>query len=206
MIVVINSGIGNIGAILNMLNKSGHTATPVTTPDQLSSATHIILPGVGAFDHGVSRLSQAGFMDSLESARSRGCAIMGICLGMQLFTERSDEGQLRGFGWIPGETVRFGLSPEMGRQHRIPNMGWSPVNVRQPVPLFTDAAEEQRFYFVHSYRVRCTVESDVAATSVHGVEFVAAVQRDNVVGVQFHPEKSHRYGMQLLDHFARWKP
>jgi len=206
MIAIVDAGLGNIAAIATMLRRLGHPTRVAADPAQLDDASHAILPGVGAFDHGRASLDRTGFVPALEALRDRGQPVLGICLGMQLLTRRSDEGRLPGLGWIAGETLSFALDDAARRRLRIPHMGWNSLEVRAPGPLLTDLPAEHRFYFVHSYRVHCDDPADIAATAWHGHDFVASFRRGNVLGTQFHPEKSHRFGLHLLDRFARWRP
>jgi len=206
VIAIIDAGLGNIAAIATMLRRLGHTAQCVRDPAALAGASHAILPGVGAFDRGRTLLDQGGFIPALTAMRERGQPILGICLGMQLLTRRSDEGSLTGLGWIPGETLHFDLDAATRQRLRVPHMGWDSIKITNPGPLFDDWPGPHRFYFVHSYRVTCDDPADVVATAWHGHDFVACFRRGTVLGTQFHPEKSHRHGLQLLDRFARWRP
>jgi len=206
MIAIVDAGLGNIAAIATMLRRLGHPARIAKDPAELDGASHAILPGVGAFDRGKTLLDQGGFIPALTALRDRGQPILGICLGMQLLTRRSDEGQLPGLGWIPGETLRFDLDAQARQRLRIPHMGWNHIQVLQSEPLFDGHQEDRRFYFIHSYRVSCEDPHDIVATAWHGHDFVAVFRRATVLGTQFHPEKSHRHGLKLLDRFARWRP
>jgi len=202
MIVVADYGMGNIGSIVNMIKKVGGRATVARGPDDLLAADKLILPGVGAFDHGMEHLERLGYADALtRKVVDEGTPILGICLGIQLFTRRSEEGERPGLGWIAADTIRFRLN-EGRRDLKIPHMGWSPIRVRQPHPLFPDPDEPRRFYFVHSYHVVCDDPADVLATATYGIEFTAAAAHGHIIGTQFHPEKSHRYGMALVRHFV----
>jgi glutamine amidotransferase len=159
---------------------------------------------VGAFDTGCRLLDSLGFIPVLNQlAFERRIPILGICLGMQLMTLRSDEGTMAGLGWVDAETLRFDFDEATRQRLRIPHMGWDDVVIVTPGQLFNDWQGEARFYFVHSYRVICRDPGDVVAMGHHGHEFVAAFQHGNIMGVQFHPEKSHRFGMELLKRFAR---
>jgi imidazole glycerol-phosphate synthase subunit HisH len=202
MISIADFGMGNIGSIANMLKKVGVEVAVVTQPDGLRAAEKIILPGVGAFDAAVSRIRDNGWWPVLKAkVIEERTPILGICLGMQLVMDSSEEGVLPGFGWVPGKVVRF--TDDLGV--RIPHMGWNNVVVARDCPLVEGLAamDDCRFYFVHSYRVHCRDAHDAVLNAHYGVDFDAAVQRENVLGVQFHPEKSHRYGMALLRNFAR---
>lgn len=201
-IAIVDYGVGNLGSIQNMLRKAGFSATISADVETIKQADKLILPGVGAFDHAMGKLRESGLAEVIDTkVREERTPILGLCLGVQLFTEGSDEGRLPGLGWLPARTVRFDLD-NGGERLTIPHMGWNHVCIRKPTVMFDTVEESPRFYFVHSYHVACRDDADVLATTVHGREFVAAVERDNIVGVQFHPEKSHRFGMALLRHFA----
>ncbi len=202
MIVVVDYGMGNIGSIVNMIKKVGGRAEVARGPDDLRRADKLILPGVGAFDHGMAGLHRLGYVDVLnERVLEARTPILGICLGIQLFTRRSEEGERPGLGWIEADTVRFRF-PDARPALKVPHMGWSPIRVVRPHPLFADPEAERRFYFVHTYHVVCDAPADVLATATYGTEFTAAVARGNVIGTQFHPEKSHRFGKDLMRHFV----
>lgn len=202
MIVVVDYGMANVGSVLNMLRKAGAEAIATADRDTIAAAGRMILPGVGAFDSAMRRLNELGLVDVLmEVAVRRRVPTLGICLGMQLMLDGSEEGQLPGLGWIRGRARRF-TAADMGEDLRVPHMGWNELSLRKPSRLFEGAEERQRFYFVHSYRAVCEDPADVLATTRYGCEFVSAMERGNVAGVQFHPEKSHRFGLRLLKAFA----
>ncbi len=202
LIAIVDYGMGNIGSIRNMLRKVGAPAVIASAPADLERATKIILPGVGAFDQGMEKLESSGFRQALDRlVLEHKRPILGICLGMQLFTRASEEGRRPGLGWVPGETVRF-QSERLPRGLHIPHMGWNAVMVRKTSPLFDGLTEEQRFYFLHSYHVVCTEQDDVLTETVHGYPFTSSYARGNIIGAQFHPEKSHRFGMEFLRRFA----
>ena len=190
---------GNLASIRNMLKKLGFEALITGTPADLERASHLILPGVGAFDTGMRSLEERGLLPVLEQrVLSDNIPILGICLGMQLLSRSSAEGERRGLGWIDADTVAFDFSN--GENLRVPHMGWNAVTPTADCELL-DRSTEQRFYFVHSYHVRCDCPEDVAAISRYGIDVTAVVRRGNIVGAQFHPEKSHRFGMQFLSKF-----
>lgn len=202
MIVIVDYGMGNVGSIKNMLKKIGAQAIISADVAEIERAEKIILPGVGAFDTGMRHLHEAGLIGVLnEKTLNRRTPTLGICLGMQLLAERSEEGDLPGLGWIEGESRRFRFD-DANATLKVPHMGWNTVCAVERDSLFKDLDDEARFYFVHSYYVVCRSEADVLATSRHGREFVSAVQKDNVMGTQFHPEKSHKFGMRLLKNFV----
>ncbi|MDD3334861.1 MAG: imidazole glycerol phosphate synthase subunit HisH [Eubacteriales bacterium] len=202
MIGVLDYGIGNIGSILNMLKKVGAQACAVTTADELSACDKLILPGVGAFDQGMALLEKSGMRPALDDAAASGKPLLGICLGMQMLGRSSEEGTGQGLCYIPFDLKRFQLPdhPEL----KVPHMGWDFVATVQPDDAFVKGLEQPaRFYFVHSYYAVCDDPSDVLFQCDYGLSFAAAVHRGNVWGTQFHPEKSHRFGMRLLTNFAK---
>jgi glutamine amidotransferase len=200
MITIINYGMGNLGSIANMLKKVGAEAIVASDPAAIAGAEKLILPGVGAFDHGMKGLNN-GWIDGLnEAVLVRGVPVLGICLGMQLLCKSSEEGRLPGLGWIDARVERFHVAAEANL--KIPHMGWNNVTAAKPNPVLPTGQIEQRFYFVHSYHVVCSNPEDVLATAHYGYDFAAAINQGNVFGVQFHPEKSHRFGMELIKNFA----
>ena len=200
MIHIVNYGLGNLGSIQNMLKKVGAESSITSSPADLKNAEKIILPGVGAFDSGMRQIRERGFEDILiQKAAVEKKPILGICLGMQLLTEGSEEGQLKGLGLIAAKTKKFTPSDTI----KVPHMGWNTVKIIKSSPLVDQLPEETRFYFVHSYYVSCQNPEDVLMTTFHGHEFDAAFEKDNIMGVQFHPEKSHKFGMILLSEFAK---
>jgi glutamine amidotransferase len=204
MIVIVDYGVGNLGSILNMLKKIGAEAVISADPGEIAQANKLILPGVGAFDHGMQNLYQRNLVAALNnSVLQQRIPILGICLGMQLFTIGSEEGQLPGLGWINARTIRFG-SGKQNHGIRVPHMGWNSPRVVRPGVLFRDTGEDMRYYFVHSYHAICNEKIDVTTVTTYGSEFVSSFERRNVLGVQFHPEKSHKFGMRVLENFVTW--
>ena len=205
MIAIIDYGMGNPASIRNMLGRLGHRAELVRSPAEAKNATRFVLPGVGAFDEGMNRLTESGWAEFLKcDLVGAGVPLLGICLGMQLLFRTSEEGRLPGLCLIDGEVVRFNFSMHPEPLPRIPHMGWRTVRpLIAGASLFAGLEEDARFYFVHSYHCRCSQTEFAAAEAVHGYPFTCAVRRDRLHGVQFHPEKSHRFGMRLLDNFAR---
>lgn len=201
MITIIDYGMGNIGSIANMFRKVGVTTQVAKTPNDLEQATAIVLPGVGAFDHGINNLATTGMRDPLDQrVLVDKIPVLGICLGMQLMTAGSQEGVLPGLGWIQGTCQRFQFPENINL--KIPHMGWNTAQPKKPSTLFDSQAAPSRFYFVHSFRLVETAAEDILTTTVYGDPFVSGFQRDNITGFQFHPEKSHRYGIALLKNFA----
>ncbi len=201
MITIVDYGLGNLGSILNMLRKVGVAAELTGEPERVAKAEKLILPGVGAFDNGMENLARLGLIDILnDRVCGQHIPILGICLGAQLLTRRSEEGHRSGLGWIEADTIRF-FSRVAVQGFKVPHMGWSDLTTSKPSPLFVENTE-QRFYFVHSYHFHCDRSEDTLATADYGYSFTAAFSRGNVYGVQFHPEKSHKFGMELLRRFA----
>jgi glutamine amidotransferase len=202
LIAIVDYGVGNVKSIANMLNRIGVASRLVSRPEELSTATKIILPGVGAFDAAMRALRERGMIEPLcEEVLSHNVPVLGICLGMQLLADSSEEGDLAGLGWIGGCSRRLAF-PESAASLKVPHMGWNVVTPQRESSLLSPVPEPRRFYFVHAYHLVCAQAEDVLATTTYGVEFVSAVARDNVYGVQFHPEKSHKYGMAFLKAFA----
>lgn len=202
MIAIVDYDMGNVGSVANMLRRVGATDVVLTRdPAILERAEKLILPGVGSFDTGMSHLESFGLLDVLDRrVNHEGTPLLGICLGMQLLCDSSEEGMRPGLGWVDARARRFAFAPEHGL--KVPHMGWSYVRVRRSNPLLPEGGRA-RFYFVHSYYVEVSSPNDVIATAVYGGEFACAMQNGNVMGVQFHPEKSHRFGMALLERFVR---
>ena len=197
---VLDYGVGNIGSILNMLKKVGAQGMPVRTAPELQSCDRLILPGVGRFDAGMALLKQSGLRAPLDCAVAAGVPLLGICLGMQMLGRRSEEGPGEGLGYLPFDLRRFRVEAPL----KVPHMGWDAVTLTQPDALLCQGLEsEPRFYFVHSYYAVCDDPGDVLMTCDYGGPFAAAVHRGHVWGTQFHPEKSHRFGMRLIANFTK---
>jgi glutamine amidotransferase len=200
MITIVDYGIGNLGSIANMFKRIGAPAEVTGDPARIAAAGKILLPGVGAFDSAIERIDAARLRPVLHrKALEDRIPILGICLGMQLLTRGSEEGRLPGLGWIAADTVRFPALAGL----KVPHMGWNLVRQTRPSALTAGLGSDARFYFVHSYHVRADDPRDAILRVHHGVEFDAAIQSGNIYGAQFHPEKSHRFGMQLLTNFAK---
>lgn len=200
MIAIIDYGIGNIGSIKNMLHKIGCRDVDFTSsPESLISADKIILPGVGSFDAGIEMLNKSGMREELDyQVKKNKKPLLGICLGMQMLGEKSDEGTLAGLGYIPFECKKFVFSD---RGIKVPHMGWDYVNIERCDPIINGISDQTRFYFVHSYYAKCKNEKNILLSCDYGIRFTAAVNHENIYGVQFHPEKSHGYGKQFLRNF-----
>ena len=198
---VIDIGIGNVGSIYNMLKKIGANGVKVTCIDDLSSIDRLIIPGVGSFDEGVKKLDKAFSINSLRDfILETKCITLGICLGMQLLGNKSEEGELHGLNLIDGNCKRFVLNKNSNL--KIPNMGWNEVNIIEKSKLFDKDIEELRFYFTHSYHFVCNDKKNESAHAFFSEPYTAAIEKKHIFGVQFHPEKSHKFGMQLLKKFT----
>lgn len=192
--------VGNAASVANMVRKAGGEAVITSNPLDLINAQRIIITGVGAFDAGMRALIEGGWMQLLDDvARSGDVPILGICLGMQVMCRRSEEGDLEGFGWFDAEVKR--ICPQPGSGLKVPHMGWNTIRILNPCGVLSPDEVEQRFYFVHSYHAVCDNSEKVVATTYYGDHLTAAIADKNIYGVQFHPEKSHRFGEQLIKKF-----
>lgn len=200
MITIVDYGVGNPGALVNMLEFIGYEARISDQPSVIVEASHLLLPGVGAFDAAMQRLRDSNLIPALETAALvRKTPLLGVCLGMQLLGRGSEEGTSAGLGWIPAASVR--MRPDSALKLKVPFMGWADV-APMPCAMLFAGDGQFRFYFTHSYRMECDHVGDVAATYQFDRPVVCSVQHDNIYGVQFHPEKSHRFGMALLRNFV----
>lgn len=200
MIVIVNYGLGNLGSIQNMFKKIGVESTVSSEHSVILSAEKLILPGVGNFGKGMQELEKSGLKEILtKKAIFEKTPILGICLGMQLMTDHSEESELKGLGWIKAKTLKFHFD---NATLKVPHMGWNTVEVSNENNLIVKSTEEIRYYFVHSYYVKVANESNSIAKTQYGVTFDSAFHKDNIYGVQFHPEKSHKFGMNLLRNFS----
>ena len=209
LISVIDCEVGNIGSVVNILRHIGCRAKVINKPDEILKSEKLIFPGVGHWDSGADRLQETGLKPAIQKAVSAGTPFMGICLGMQLLFKHSEEGEKEGLGLVPGKVKRFNFSQlpnqiEGGRQKlRVPHMGWNTVKVcRNDEPILAGLQEPMEFYFVHSYHASDVPMDHQLLTCHYGYEFVSGVNFKNVWGFQFHPEKSHKFGMKLLKNFA----
>ncbi len=204
MITIVDYGMGNLGSIKNMFKYIGVEAIIESDIDKIKNASKILLPGVGSFDTAMKKINETDLKEVLdEKALKEQVPILGICLGMQLLTNSSEEGAISGLGWIDAEAMSF--KDRIDKRYRIPHMGWNLVK-KSNDSLLTNGFEEfdeTRFYFVHSYFVKVKKEENSILKTSYGIEFDCAIQKDNILGAQFHPEKSHKFGMKLFENFAR---
>lgn len=201
MIAIINYGLGNLTSILNMHRYLGIEARITTDIDEIKNANGLILPGVGHFKKGMENLHSSGLKNVLdELVLQQEKPVLGICLGAQLMTKHSEEGDVEGLGWIDARTIAFDQSKMNGL--KVPHMGWCDITIKDDNSLWTGLKAEPRFYHVHSYHFDFIEKEEISATANYGYEFACAFQKKNIYGTQFHPEKSHRFGMKVLENFA----
>jgi glutamine amidotransferase len=205
MISIIDVGMGNIGSIVNLLKHIGVKSKVIHSASELRLAEKLILPGVGSWDNGIKKLMDSGLISELnEAVLNNKTPVLGICLGMQLMLESSEEGVLPGLSWIEGKVRKFNFSESLNENKnlRIPHMGWNVVSINSKNALIDKPEEEKRFYFVHSYHATEVPENNAILACQYGYPFVCGVHKQNIWGVQFHPEKSHKFGMNLMRNFA----
>jgi glutamine amidotransferase len=204
MVVVVDYGICNVRSVVKALELVGATVRVSSAPRDLEEAERIVLPGVGAFEHGMTNLAARGLIEPLaDQVLGKGKPFLGICLGMQLLARTSHEfGVHEGLGWLPATVTAFALE---GEGLKVPHIGWTEVSLDRASPLFAGVSKAPSFYFVHSYHMVCDTTDLVAASAEYGVRFTAAVQRDNIFATQFHPEKSQDDGLRLLENFLQWQ-
>jgi len=203
MITIIDYKTGNLGSIQNILKKIGEQSIVTSDKDEIARAKKLILPGVGAFDTGMKNLNDLGLVEVLnEKVLNDKTPVLGICLGMQLLSGGSEEGSLKGLGWIDAKAVRFSFTDTV--EYKIPHLGWNFIKQHKPSRLLDNMYADARFYFVHSYFIQAGSSQDVLTSTTYETEFTSAVEKDNIMGVQFHPEKSHKFGMKLLKNFVEF--
>jgi len=202
MIVIVDYGLGNLASVVNMFKKAGIKNVCISRDEKIIAfASKLVLPGVGSFDAGMNNLEDSNLIPLLnKKVFEDKTPILGICLGMQLLTKRSEEGVKSGLGWIDAETVKFNLDSSL--KLKVPHMGWSYITLQKSNALIDDNCKS-RFYFVHSYYVKCFDQSQSLATSHFGNDFTCMVMKDNIYGAQFHPEKSLKFGMKLFENFSK---
>lgn len=202
MIRIVDYGLGNIGAFANMCKRLNIATSIARVPSDLDGARHVVLPGVGAFDHAMQLLNASGMRDTLDRLVCDGSVrVLGVCVGMQILADSSEEGLGSGLGWVPGRVKAFKGHPAAARLP-LPHMGWNDVRETRATPLLRGMENDARFYFLHSFYFECADPADTVATADYGFEFACAVERPGVYGVQFHPEKSHHWGANLLRNFS----
>jgi len=202
MIALIDYGVGNIRAFANIYKQLDIPYKIASTVEDLSDCTKVVLPGVGAFDHAMEKLHQSGMKEKLdELVLEKKMPVVGICVGMQMLAKRSDEGSSAGLGWIDGEVKKFDVTKIQYATH-LPHMGWNDVVPSKVNPILKGLETDAKFYFLHSFYFSCNNEQDVIASTDYGINFTCAVNNENIFGVQFHPEKSHHYGITLLKNFS----
>lgn len=203
MIVIVDYKLGNSGSIANMLKKIGYSSLITSDIREIESAKKLILPGVGAFDKAMVNMKELNLTSLLtKKVIHEKTPILGICLGMQMLAVRSEEGTLPGLGCIDAISLKFNFN-DKSKKLKIPHMGWNTITLKKKHQLFDEMYDESRFYFVHSYAIHCNDEADVLTTTHYGQDFVSSFAKQNIFGVQFHPEKSHKFGMKLLENFAK---
>jgi glutamine amidotransferase len=202
MITIINYGLGNVRAFANLYKRLNIPVAIASRAQDLDGASKLIVPGVGAFDHAMELLNGSGMREALDDMVLRKAVpVLGVCVGMQILAGSSEEGRLAGLGWIEGRVRRFD-EKALRQPPRLPHMGWNDVVPKGGSGLFSGLERDSRFYFLHSYYFDCASNDNVLATSEYGIAFGCAVRSNNIYGVQFHPEKSHDYGVRLLKNFA----
>lgn len=203
MIAIVDYGLGNLASVQNMLKKAGSASTITRDHELIMNADKVILPGVGAFGIGMENLSTYGLIDVIKEKSRSGNPMLGICLGAQLMTTFSEENNREGLHLFDATTRRF---PNIEGGLKVPHMGWSNVNIQQVNhPLFANIVTIPRYYFVHSYYMSATNNNEVLCGCDYGLTFAAGLAKENIAGVQFHPEKSHIFGLQLMKNFIAWK-
>ena len=202
MIVIIDYKCGNIASAVNIIKKAGSKAIISSDPKIISKASKLILPGVGSFDCAIQQFNSSGMRELVEQLVVEvGIPILGVCVGMQMLANSSEEGKLPGLGWVDGNVKKFNVTSMLQSQN-LPHMGWNNVVSEMEDGLFNDMRGKKRFYFLHSYYFDCFQESNIIGLTDYGFHFTSAIKKNNIFGVQFHPEKSHHYGAQLLKNFS----
>ncbi len=201
-ITIIDYGMGNLRSVQKKIQRCGADAIISSDPGKISAAEKLILPGVGHFANGMKKLDEMGIIPVLnEAVLGKKTPILGICLGMQLMAQKSEEGNVDGLAWFDAEVLKFNISDRI--RFKVPHMGWNTVQWKKEEPLCSNSAGDELFYFVHSYYVHCSQNEDILALTTYENEFVSAVSRDHIYGMQFHPEKSHDAGEQIFQNFVK---
>ena len=200
-IVIIDYGMGNLRSVQKKLIRVGANVVVSKEPDKILNADKLILPGVGHFYNGVKKLKEYNIWDVLnEKVLVNKTPILGVCLGMQLMAQHSEEGDIEGLGWFDAEVIKFRIKDKL--KYKVPHMGWNSINKVKYNVLFNDIPDESMFYFVHSYYIRCNDDSDILSSTKYETKFTSAIQKDNILGTQFHPEKSHDIGEKIFKNFV----
>lgn len=203
MVTIIDYGMGNLGSVSNMFKKIGHDSQITSNREDILEASKILLPGVGSFDSAMKNLEELGLIDLIkQKVLTDKTPILGICLGMQLLTTRSEEGDLNGLGLVDANVEKFNFNG-LNKNLPVPHMGWNEVEIKKESKLIQlDEQEDNRYYFVHSYAIKCRDEKDILTTTNYGGNFVSSFEKNNILGCQFHPEKSHKFGMKIFKNFV----
>lgn len=202
MIVIVDYGIGNLRSIATKVKSLGYEVIVSSQISEIEKSSKLIFPGVGFFSEGMKNLNSSGVRDVLnKKVLHDKTPILGICLGMQLFTKRSDEGNVEGLGWVDAETLKFSFEDN---KLRIPHVGWNVIKKKNESVIFKDIENDTRFYFTHSYYVKCNDNSNIATQTDYGIDFDSSIRKGNIYGTQFHPEKSHQHGLKIIDNFLRY--
>jgi len=201
-IAIVDYGMCNARSIANMLRKAGHDSVVTSRPGDIETARKLVLPGVGSFDQGMTALQEKGLREVLErKAHDERVPILGICLGAQLMTRGSEEGEKPGLGWLPATTRKF-VNPTGETKIKTPHMGWNHIRITRPHSIFNELPQPARFYFLHSYHFEPEVSDLAIAETIYGNSFASGLAQENLIALQFHPEKSHRFGLQVMNNFA----
>ncbi|RAP27561.1 imidazole glycerol phosphate synthase subunit HisH [Candidatus Marinamargulisbacteria bacterium SCGC AG-333-B06] len=202
VIDILDYGTGSIGSLVNMIKKVGGKAQVIYTAKEIQNSRKLILPGVGSFDFGMDNLNKNKLVDALNTAVLQNkIPILGICLGMQLLVTKSEEGKKMGLNWIKASVKRFNFSDDKHKDLKVPHMAWNSVKIKQNNLLFKHIVDENRFYFTHSYHLSGVALDNIVTETSYGYSFISSIHQDNIYGVQFHPEKSHQYGKQVIKNF-----
>lgn len=207
MIAIVDYGLGNIRAFANVYKKLNIPCLIATSIEELKKAKKIILPGVGAFDHAMTLLNNSGLREPLDDlVLNKGIPVAGICVGMQMMATSSEEGSLEGLSWVNGAVKRLTIdSKEHATKYPLPHMGWNGIRYEQDDAIFANIETDPHFYFLHSYYLECAEDKSILANAKYGDSFCCVVKNENIYGIQFHPEKSHQNGVNLLKNFANIK-